>query len=766
MNSHPLFSGAAWIGTKLAGGPQTPSPAPFLRKSFTLGQPVKSAMLTVTALGLYECEINGRRVGDEAFAPGWTDYRHRVQYQSYDVTGQLSQGENAIGAVLGDGWYCGHVGWRSRQYYGERPLFLARLEVTLEDGSKTSLVTDATWKTIAGPVLENDLLMGEVYDARREFGEWSRAGYDDAEWQPVSLASPDPLPELSPRLGPPVRRIGEIAPVSVDLKRGIYDLGQNFAGRARLKVRAKRGTVVKLRFAEILDKDGSMYTANLRAARASDSYICKGSDEETWEPRFTFHGFRFVEVTGLGEGETAEVTGIVLHSDTRPTGDFRCSSELLNQLQHNIQWGQKSNFLEVPTDCPQRDERLGWTGDAQMFCETAAFNMDVAGFFHKWLRDLRDSQTPEGGIPCVIPLIRVDPTADEDGGPAWADSVIICPWTVYLAYGDRTILEENYEAMALFLDFIATRRSAGRIRSHPDVDRWGGFGDWLAKDGADSIEGATPKDLIGTAYYAYDAAIMAKAAAVLGLDADAKRYAALRAEIVEAFRSRYVTPAGLVFPGTQTAYVLALHFDLLPPELRQAAAAELVRDIERRCCHLSTGFVGTPYLLQALEESGHIEVAFRLLEQETYPSWLFPVKNGATTIWERWDGWTPEKGFQDTGMNSFNHYAYGAVGAWMYRTVAGLGLDPQAPGYRHITFRPHPGGSLTWAEATLQTRHGKTAIRWDLEGAKLRIRFTVPEGCHGTLQPPTGFEGAVAHYEAGTHEVALNKCLTSPVASP
>lgn len=751
MKSSFPTSGAAWIGSTVKGGPRTTAPSPFLRKFFKIGQPVKSATLTATALGLYDCEINGQRVGDEVFAPGWTNYHRRVPFQSFDVTEWLVQGDNVMGAILGDGWYCGFVGWGNRQYYGESPAFMASLEIVFQDGSQASFVTDTSWKTATGPILESDMMMGEVYDARRELDGWSAPSYDDSGWQSVTLVSPDPLPELNLRLGPPVRHMGEILPISFDAQRGIYDLGQNFAGRVRIKVRAERGTMVRLRFAEVLDK-GALYTENLREARATDYYICKGEGEEAWEPRFTFHGFRYVEVTGLPKDNKAEVVGIVLHSDMAPTGSFQCSSDLLNQLQHNIQWGQESNFLEVPTDCPQRNERLGWTGDAQVFCRTASFNMDVEGFFHKWMRDMRDSQTAEGGIPYVIPAVTINP----DGGPAWADAAIICPWTVYLAYGNRTILDENYEAMGRFMDFIASQRCVGKIRSHPDADYWRGFGDWLAMDGG-GRDGATPIDLIGTAYYAYDAAIMAQVATVLGHNDHAQRYGALRSEIVDAFQRRYVTSDGLVFPGTQTAYVLALHFDLLPSNLREAAARELVRDIEKRGTHLSTGFVGTPYLLQALEDAGHIDVAFRLLEQETFPSWLFPVKNGATTIWERWDGWTPENGFQDKGMNSFNHYAYGAVGAWMYGTVAGLDLDPKEPGYRHITFRPHLGGSLTWAEASLQTRHGHASIRWEIQEDKLRVRFTVPAGCRGTFQPPVGFVGDISEHLEGNHEIVLLK---------
>ncbi|MGB8352479.1 MAG: family 78 glycoside hydrolase catalytic domain [Chthoniobacteraceae bacterium] len=755
MNIDSPLSGAAWISSHFTGSPRTSAPAPYFRKGFLLKQGVKSATLTATALGLYECEINGRRVGDEVFAPGWTDYKKRVQYQAHDVTDLLREGENVLGAILGDGWYCGFIGWRNRQYYGDRPSFLARLDVVFQDGHTISVVTDGTWKASAGPITESDLLMGEVYDARLELGDWSQPGYDDAAWQSVIVTKPDPVPELDPRSGPPVRSIEEIEPVLMDAKKRIHDFGQNFSGRVRIKVRASRGTVVKLVFAEILDAEGRLYTENLRSARASDYYVCKGEDEEVWEPRFTFHGFRYVEAGGLTEKDSVQITGIVLHSDTVPSGSFRCSHALLNQLQHNIIWGQKSNFLEVPTDCPQRDERLGWTGDAQVFIRTACFNMDVQGFFHKWMRDVRDAQKEAGGIPAVVPSVDFDVIVNQDGGPAWADAVIICPWTIYLCYGDSAILEENYATMQRYMEFMANHRCLGKIRSHPGVDRWGGFGDWLALDGGGQTEGITSKDLIGTAFYAYDASIMARVADVLGRKEEAATYRKLHAEIVEAFRHRFVTPEGFVMPGTQTAYVLALHFDLLPADARTTSAGELVRHIKKKDYHLATGFVGTPYILQVLEEAGYLDVAYKLLEQESFPSWLFPVKNGATTIWERWDGWTPAKGFQDKGMNSFNHYAYGAVGAWMYRTVAGLELDTEEPGYRHIIFRPRPGGTITWAEASLRTPHGETSIRWELKEGEFHVSFSVPDGCRATFEPPPGYEGKVSSHAAGSHNVSF-----------
>jgi alpha-L-rhamnosidase len=761
MASTSALAHASWIASPVVGGATSCAPAPFFRKSFSLNRKVQSAQLTITALGLYECEINGSRVGDEIFAPGWTEYTTRLQYQTYDVTGQLHEGENVLGVILGDGWYCGCLAWKvRRQGYGDRPRLLAQLEIVLADGSKMTVASDPSWKTTTGPILESDFLMGEIYDARLELGAWSGPGYNDAQWQSALSLPPETAPELCPRMGPPVRRLGEIQPIStrkVGASSYIFDLGQNFSGRVKVKIKSSRGQTIRLRFAEILNPDQSLYTENLRGAKSTDWYTCKGDEIETWEPRFTFHGFRYVEASDLGANDSIEVTGIVLHSDTPPTGTLRCSNELLNQLQHNIIWGQKSNFLEVPTDCPQRDERLGWTGDAQVFIRTAAFNMDVQGFFQKWIRDCRDAQRPNGSIPCVIPnVIAIDMN---DGGPAWSDATIICPWTIYLCYADRSVLEDHFASMERFMDFLARDRSKGFIRSHPDVDSWGGFGDWLALDGGGRDDGITPKDLIGTAFYAYDADLMAKIATVLGKEDEAKKYRALHGEIVQAFRHRYVTPEGLVAAGTQTAYVLALHFELLTPETEKVAARELVRDIERREFHIATGFVGTPYILDVLEKHGHLDVAYKLLEQETFPSWLFPVKNGATTIWERWDGWTPTKGFQNAGMNSYNHYAYGAVGAWMVHSMAGLDLDPAEPGYQHVRFRPRPGGTITWAEAKLETKLGTAGIHWDLDASTgdLSLDLNVPKGSRASLEAPASHAAPGKEFGPGNHKIVLKK---------
>ncbi len=750
------FGGAQWLASTVVGGARTTAPVPYFRKAFTLTQGVKSARLSITALGLYEAEINGQRVGDHIFAPGWTEYRKRVSYQTYEVGSLLKEGDNALGALLGDGWYCGFLGWGPRQVYGDRPRLIAALEIALADGSSLIVGTDSTWKTSTGPILSADLLMGEAYDARLELGEWSEAGFDDSAWQNASVVS---APEISldAPVGPPVRAIEELAVVTrSDTSnwsgdKTIIDFGQNFSGRARVSVKAPRGTNITIRHAEILNPDGNIYTENLRDAKCTDYYTCRGGDEgETWEPRFTFHGFRYVQITGAKADQILSVTGVVLHSDTPTTGAFACSHPELNQLQKNIDWGQRSNFLEVPTDCPQRDERLGWTGDAQVFIRTACFNRDVQSFFHKWMQDARDAQRPNGGVPPVIPSFEI---GLEDGGPAWADATIICPWTIYLCYADRKILEDHYDSMVRYMDFMAQHRCQEHIRSHPDVDSWGGFGDWLALDGGGKTEGITPRDLIGTAFYAYDAELMAKIARVLGREDEAKRFDELHQKVVAAFRRRFVTEDGLLAAGTQTAYVLALRFGLVPEKARLNAVRELVRDIEKREFHIATGFVGTPYILDVLEEAGHLDIAYKLLEQKTFPSWLFPIQNGATTIWERWDGWTPEKGFQDKGMNSFNHYAYGAVGAWMYRSVAGLDLDPAEPGYAHIIFRPRPGGSLTWAEASLESPHGKVGIRWKLDGGNLKVTLTVPENTRATFVAPAGYSVAQSSFGPGIHRV-------------
>ena len=756
---------AQWIGAPWHGDQRRGAHAPYLRKRFELPATPVSARLYITALGLYQAYLNGHQVGSDVFTPGWTDYIKRVQYQVYDVTELLVSGPNTLAGVLGDGWYCGHVSAEGRERYGHQPRLLAQLEITGRDGQRVTIVSDGTWQVARGAIVENDLLMGESYDARQELAGWPGAAPDDRTaavttsripdtkstngeatppdlWE-SAMVFPDPKIELSPTLARPVRAhetltAKSIVKTSTDERREgfIFDFGQNLVGNVTLRVKAPAGTTLRLRFAEMLDASGKLYTENLRTARATDYYTCKGDPAgEVWTPLFTFHGFRYAEISGLPDKatpDTATLVARVLHTDLPESGDFTCSDPLINQLQHNIQWGERGNYLEVPTDCPQRDERLGWTGDAQAFIRTGIWNRDVAAFFTKWQRDLADAQGSTGATPPVIPSTD---RSGSDGGPAWADAMVICPWTVYQCYADRALLEQHFDSIRRYVDFIVTRTLNG-IRLHPDLPHWQGFGDWLALDGSGKVDGGTPKDLIGTAFYAHDLRLLAAMASVLGQDELARRYSAQAEQIKAAFVRRFVTQDGLVAGNTQTSYVLALHFDLVPPELRPKLTAALVRDIRSRGTKLSTGFVGTPYLLHVLTAEGQLDLAYELLMQKEWPSWLYAVTQGATTIWERWDGWTKEKGFQDPGMNSFNHYAYGAVGDWLYRVVAGVELDPAKPGYKHFFLQPRPGTRLTSARAHHRSPYGEIVSDWKKSPETFEWEVVVPPNTSATARFP------------------------------
>lgn len=732
---------AQWVGTSLVGSPRTTAPCPYLRKPFRLERAVTRARLYITALGLYEASLNGRRVGDGVFRPGWTDYARRVQYDTHDVTellrgGEKGLGDNVLGAILGDGWYCGHVGPLDRQFYGDRPCLLAQLEIDTDDGRRHLVATDGSWTFSDGPICESDMIMGESYDARRELPGWDAPGFDAAAWAPVQVVA-DPGVAIVSSPAQPVRRQEELVPIAepVRSERGwIFDLGQNMAGWVRLRVKAPAGKTIRLRFAEMLDRDGSLYRENLRSARASDFYTCRGDGEEAWEPRFTFHGFRYVEVAGLAEPPTRRtITGIVVHSDTPATGSFECSDELLNQLQRCIRWGQKGNFIDVPTDCPQRDERLGWTGDAQIFIPTACFNADVAAFFTKWQQDLADGQHESGGVPMVAPaVLRGGPP---DAGPAWSDAIVICPWTIWRHYGDRRLLERHYDSLKRYVHHLRDS-AAGGIRVHALKPGWEGFGDWVAVDHYKRSITPTPKDLIGTAYFARCLQLMIRIAHLTGHEQDVGEFEALRAHVVEAFRREFITPGGRVAGNSQTAYALALMFDLLTPDQRELAERYFLKTVSDRDWHLWTGFVGTPLLLPALSACGHTDDAYRVLRQRDYPGWLLPVLNGATTMWERWNSYTREHGFGDAGMNSFNHYAYGAVGEWMYATIAGIRLHPDVPAYQHSVIRPEPGGGLSWAKASLKTPYGVLATHWRQGEGTFELDLTVPPNARGTVHLP------------------------------
>ena len=789
-------------------------PAPFLRKTFTLNKPVARATMWVSARGIYEMRLNGAKVGDQMMAPGWTDYDKRIQYQAYDVTAQLKSGANAVGAILGDGWFSGHVGWNQmHHHYGNDVALKMQMEVRYADGTSQTIVSDGSWQGASGPLVYSDMLQGEFYDARLEQTGWDSATFDAKNWKnavvaPETASGPivdvtnklraamkngalavksgndiagDPayntvktlrveytldgvaktqtVPEdqtlnlpgdgktgvlrivkatygVNREAGAPALLVGSQAPavrVTQELKplkitqptpgTYIFDMGQNMVGVARLKVRGAAGTKVQLRFAEMLNPDGSAYTANLRAARATDSYVCKGAGLETFEPRFTFHGFRYVEVTGFPGTPTLDaITGLVIGSDIEKTGTFSTSSALVNQLQSNIDWGQRGNFLSVPTDCPQRDERLGWMGDAQVFVKTATYNRDVAGFFEKWLQDVKDAQAPDGGYPDVAPR-KVD---TNNGAPAWGDAGIIVPWTIYQAYGDREVIDKQWVSMGQWMDYISSVNPDGLWKNRRAND----FGDWL------SIGADTDKELLATAYYAYDANLMARMARATNRDAEAAQYAALFEKIKAAFNAAYVSGDGVIKSDTQTAYLLALHFDLLPENLRALAVQHLADNIKAKNDHLSTGFIGVGYLCPTLSDNGHNDLAYKLLLNETFPSWGFSIAQGATTIWERWDGWTPDKGFQTTAMNSFNHYSLGSVGEWLFGSVGGIQTDPNFPGFERILIAPQPGAGLTFANATYDSVRGRIVSNWKTEANATTYSITIPANTTARISLP------------------------------
>lgn len=706
-----------------------PQACPLFRKQFDVKGKVRRATLYGSALGNYRFHINGKPVGNDYFTPDWTDYKKRVYYNTYDVTDLVQEnGANAIGGVLAAGWYAGAIGWGGlRNHYGEKPWLFAQLEIELADGTIQTVVTDNSWKTTLGPYLEGEFLAGETYDATKEIAGWAEPGLKEARWQPVAINDSN-LAKLQAFPGVTVQETSVVRPVKIaEPKPGAYvfDLGQNFAGFARLKARGPAGTKVVLRFAEVLNPDGTLYTTNLRGARAIDTYVLKGNGEEVWQPRFTFHGFRYVEVTGYpGKPTEDAITGIAINSNIPLVGTFECSSPMVNQLYKNIVWTQRANFISVPTDCPQRDERLGWTGDAQTFVRAATYNADVASFFTKWLVDLDDAQKPDGYVPDVAPGI-LNPIGSV---AAWADASTICPWTIYQVYNDKRILEKHYGLMARWVEYCR-KNSTDLLRPAA------GYGDWL------SIKADTPLDVIATAYFAYSTHLTAEAARALGKLDDAKKYDDLFEQIKAAFNKAYVAADGRIKGNTQTCYVMALWFDLLPNDRQAAAARYLVEDIQSRDNHLSTGFVGTSVLMPTLSATGNTPTAYKLFLNDTFPSWGFSIKHGATSIWERWDGWTPEKGFQDPGMNSFAHYSFGAVARWMFQTVAGI--DMAAPGFQRLMIHPQPAEGLTWAKASYGSIHGLIATEWKTEKGKLTLVVTIPANTTATVFLPTANSAGV-----------------------
>jgi alpha-L-rhamnosidase len=735
----------------------------YIRKEFKTPKQVVRARFYATARGIYKASLNGRELDSRTqWIPGWTEYGKRVQTDTYDVTSLIQQGHNAIGILVGDGWYAG-------QLHGKRKLhkkgwFLGQLEIFYSDGSSEVIPTDQSWRASSGPIVFGDIFDGEDYDANLEMPGWDKPHFDAASWTEPEQQPIDPAVALDPRRNQPVSEIQEIAPVSVkQISEGvfIYDLGQNMVGWPHLlDMPVEKGSVVKLRFGEVLQPDGTLYVDNYRSAISEDTYTPKADERISWEPTLTFHGFRYVEICGLRKGAKPAIEnlkGIVIHNEMPATGDFHCSNEKLNRLQKNIQWGQRGNFFSVPMDCPQRDERLGWTGDAQIFAPTSTFNMDVEAFFTKWLVDVNDLQDDRGAYPNVAPY-----GVKNKGSAGWSDAGIIIPFEMYLAYGNTKIFAEHYDRMKKWIYFLRDHSSKDLIRSGF------GFGDWLqpnsvaAKRSGKERGSDCPNTLIGTAYHYRTTLMMERMANALGKDSDAKEFSKLAHDIREAFNRAFVKDDGRIDSGnknyveSQTAYLVPLAFGLLDEKTSKLAAKHLIRKIEEDGRHLNTGFIGTPILTSVLAQIGEVDLAYELLEKETYPSWLFPIDQGATTMWERWDAYSKEKGIHPARGNSFNHYAYGAIGKWLYASVAGLTYDENKPGYKNIIFAPIPGGSLSHASAWHETPYGRASSSWKISENRMEWQVEIPANATGTLVFPTKKRGSI--------KVNGEPATTSPMA--
>lgn len=691
----------------------------YFRKDFLTDKKkeILKATAYLTARGMYEASINGKRLGNAYLTPGWTSYNNRIQYQVYDVKEILDKGQNTIGVILGEGWYKGRI---SRKVYGSETAMLAQLVIEYSDGETIIIKSDDTWKTSTGPVISSSIYDGEIYDSRKEIIGWDCSGFDDSSWKRV-LVKDYSKTNIIHTYNEPVRKHEELKPLEILISPEgdtIVDFGQNLVGWVRLKAMGNKGDSIILHHAEVLDREGNFYTDNLRSALQRNIYILNGR-EQGFEPHFSWQGFRYVKVEGLGEIPNPDaITAIALYSDMGQTGNFITSNPDLNQLQSNIQWGQKGNFLDVPTDCPQRDERLGWTGDAQAFCRTAAFNMNVNNFFSKWLKDLAADQLDDGNVPVVIPNVLGNRSA---GSAGWSDAATIIPWNIYQIYGDKRILHDQYPSMKAWVDYL--------VDISNDLLRNNGFhyGDWLFYSVDDDNGGrsaVTDKFLIAQCFFANSAKIVTEVASLLGMEDDHMYYSALHGQIKEVFNNEFVTPNGQLVSNTQTAYVLALQFDLLPENMREQAVERLINNIRAYDDHITTGFLGAPYINHVLTRYGQLDVAYELLLQDTYPSWLYPVKKGATTIWERWNGIKPDGSFQYASMNSFNHYAYGAIGEWMYTIIAGI--NPKEPGYRDFIIKPQPGGGLSSAKGELNTYYGLIRSNWRIENDHFNIEIEIP----------------------------------------
>ena len=716
------------------------SDARLLRKEFVLDEKLVSAKAYTTALGLYEFYVNGTRVGEDLFTPGWTSYTKRLLYQSYDLTDLLDEGTNCIASMVGSGWYKGVIGWELyNNHYGEKTAFFCQLELETVSGKRIILGSDLSWKWHEGPILFSEFYDGEHYDARKEIPGWNRPNFDESTWEPVGQVIHSHA-TLTPQEGEPVRVIEEIAPKNlITTPEGdvVIDFGQNLTGWVQFSAQGKAGDTVVLRHAEILDANGNFYTENLRAAKQMVSYTLKGDQMgETFHPLFSFQGFRYISVDAYpGTVDLNSFTAQVIHSKMEKTGTFSCSNPLLNQLQHNIRWGLKGNFLDIPTDCPQRDERLGWTGDAQIFVSTACFLKNTHPFFTKWLRDLEAEQRDDGAVSNVVPNIIRDQGVIEGvvgspfGSSAWGDAATIIPWTLYRYYGDLGVLRQQYSSMQRWVGFIQSEATDGLIWENTFS-----FGDWVALDAKPgSFLGATPIGLISTSFYALSTQILAKSAKLLDKDADAEKYAKLYDLIRKAFIGKFFGKDNRPISRTQTSCILPLVFGLLDDDQKGPTVDLLCELLDEHDGHLSTGFVGTPYICKALSDNGKLQEAYDLLLKQDYPSWLYQVTQGATTIWEHWDGLKPDGSMWSPAMNSFNHYAYGAIGEWLYTVVAGLNIDEEQPAFKHTIIRPRIGGDLSFAQASHLSPYGKISSRWEIQGEKVSIEVSIPANATATL---------------------------------
>lgn len=755
---------AQWIGfdnRRLNKNPefQLP-PSPFFRKTWQAKKGIKRAILYATALGIYEARINGEKVGEDYFSPGWTDYDQRVYYQTYDVTQMLKTGKNAMGFILANGWYAGYTGYavlvrhpQEYAFYGEIPVFMAQLEIEYENGEKDWITSDADWKVNTGPILEADLLMGEIYDARLAFERWDQADYNDEQWASCRrMVGAMGKVEASP--GVPVQIVEEIAPIEIsEPEKGkfIFNLGTNFAGIVQLKVKGKAGTKIQLRYGEMLHPDGRLMTENLRKARATDTYILKGDKNgETWRPRFTYHGFQYVEVVGLSSKPTKDmITGLVLSSVTPEAGDFSSGNEMINQLYRNIVRTQKANYVDVPTDCPQRDERMGWTGDAQIYIRTATYNADIAAFHQKWLVDLNDAQFANGAYPNFAPMAYHRPNTVFS--PGWMDAGIICTYNLFKVYDDRQLVRQFYPNMQKQLELYERKSTQDLLpeRAFDEVIPQGGYGDWLNQD-----KKPTSKMLMANIYWLYDLRLMREMAEAIGELEDAKDYTIKFKKVQEAFLKKYVDPNLGMKENTQTACVMALDLGILPQDFNSIVAKQLIKLLEANQGYLTTGFLGAKHLLPALSNAGYPKEALELFTRKGFPSWLYEVVNGATSIWERWDSYTIENGFggaQNTGMNSFSHYAFGAVAEWMFRHLAGI--DMLENGFRKVLIRPEPNASLGPIAASYHSINGEIKSAWSIQGNDLNLTITIPANTTAEVWIPAEQPGAVRESKRSLNEV-------------